>query len=220
MSVRRKVALGALGAALVGGLIYMSLDAGYSWDDLEETLLGVPGWIFIVMLLFLPPVGVPLTVFMLVVGARFGYFMGVGIASAAVFGHHLLAIGLNSVMRRWFGEAARGRDLWSRLEKKVGEDHMGKLIFLFALIPGPPYLIKLYLPLAMGVSRKLYFWCSGSAHLVGVALFVGLGRALLQGNGLLIFIFILALALLYVVVGIIRRKQTGEAEREEAKQKA
>lgn len=220
MKLSGKIGLGALGAAAVAVLVYLSLRTGYSWDDFEETLLQAPGWIFIVMLLLLPPLGVPLTIFMLVIGARFGYFNGVAIASAAVFAHHLIAIGLNSVMRRWLGESQRGRELWSRLEGMVGKDHMGKLVFLFALIPGPPYLIKLYLPLAMGVSRKLYFWCSASAHLVGLALFVGLGRALLEGNGLLISIFALALAILYVVVLLIRRKQAGDRARREAEQPA
>ena len=117
-------------------------------------------------------------------------------------------------------QSERGRELWSRLEKMVGKDHMGKLIFLFALVPGPPYLIKLYLPLAMGVSRKLFFWCSASAHLVGVALFVGLGRALLEGNELLISIFVLALAILFVGLRVIQRKQSGEKEQREAEQGA
>ncbi|MDQ8204325.1 VTT domain-containing protein [Pelagicoccus sp. SDUM812003] len=209
MSLRRKLIAGGLAALVVGVVVYALHKNGYSWKDFETMLRNAPAWIFLLLLVVLPPLGVPLSIFMLAVGARFGYFLGALTACGALVGHHLIAIWLSSAAKGLLGENVQGNRLWKRLERKVGENHGGKLVFLFAFIPGPPYWIKLYLPLAMGVSLRLYLWFSTTAHMIGVFLFVGLGSALLKGNALLVGVFLLAMVGFYLLVKWIRERQVG-----------
>lgn len=210
MNKALRIGISVAGVAAAGGGLFYLYQNGYTWDDLERVLSNAPAWIFILLLLLLPPLGAPLTIFLIAVGARLGFLDGSLLASAAIFAHHLMAVGLSALASKFFGTDGRGMDLWRRLESKVGEDHVGKLVFLFAFVPGPPYIIKLYLPLAMGVSPKLFVWMSTVAHLLGVLLFVGLGGALLAQNPKVIVAFVAALVTFAIVMGIYKRKQLKE----------
>lgn len=173
---------GVAAAAVVSGGIIAFLVYSYevSWADIRSAVRAAPAWIFILALVLAPPVGMPLSLFLLAIGARFGVPLGTVIACVAVFLHHLLALGLGNTVSRFFSANQNQTQLWEMLEKRAG-NNSEKLLFLWGLLPGLPYIVKLYLPLAMGANKKGYLIWNGAGHILGAFLFVGFGSALFEG---------------------------------------
>lgn len=164
---------------LVACGLYYGIKNPVSLREIQATIENAPGWIFLLALLVLPPLAVPLSIFLVAVGARFDFVYAAIAASLAIVAHHLIAVGISRLFSQQF-KVTRGSNLWKKLEEKTG-GNTSKLLFFWGLTPGIPYVVKLYLPLAMGVRAVPFVKWNGSGHLLGGLMFVGLGQALFQG---------------------------------------
>lgn len=201
----KRIAIGI--AALCGiGIAWYLIDRyDVSLKDAREAIDQAPAWIFLLTLLVLPPVGFPLSIFLVAAGARFGLVYGSLAAITAIVGHHLIAIGLATFFSSKKASSKRGASLWAKLERKAGSDSWKMLLF-WGLIPGPPYSVKLYLPLAMGASRTVFVkWCA-AGHLIGTIIFVGLGEAILQGQRSTLIVVVSLAIILSVGLSLFRKK--------------
>ncbi|MBC2608060.1 hypothetical protein [Pelagicoccus albus] len=153
-----------------------------TWDEFKDAVQNAPAWIFLLTLVFLPPLGLPLSIFLFAVGARFGLGVAASVACLAIVAHHVIALGLSNTVSRFVSTSQQQEGLWQKLEEKAG-GNSSKLLFLWGLLPGLPYVVKMYLPLAMGVKASPYLKWNSSGHALGAILFVGFGNAVFDGVG-------------------------------------
>lgn len=206
MKWRGKVAVAAGAAALMGAAAWIGHANGYTLEKLEADVTQAPLAIFVAALLILPPLGVPLTIILFAIGARMGIFHGSLVGCGAIVVHHFIAAGASVLVKKTGLSEGEGAEIWRHLERKFG-DHSNKLLFLFGLIPGPPYVIKLYLPLAMGARRWVFIWYSSTAHLIGAVVFVSLGGAFLKQNPWLLALLMLAVVALLAGLAALKRRE-------------
>lgn len=178
---KKKIVVATLAVAILALVIlYLNQTYDINWQDAKTSIQKAPAWIFLVTLIFLPPFGVPLSLFLFAVGARFGLWNGALIACCAIVGHHAVAIGMSRVFSQFISTNESQTGLWQKLERKAG-GNSSKLLFLWGLLPGLPYIVKLYLPLAMGVKASPYLRWNSSGHALGAVLFVAFGNAVFEG---------------------------------------
>lgn len=166
--------------AIAALAVFLHYQYGITWKDVKDEVQEAPAWIFTTSLLLLPPLGFPLSIFLFAVGARFGLWVGGALACAAIIGHHFIAFGISNTFTTLSSANDTQKGLWQSLEEKAG-GNSSKLLFLWGLLPGLPYIVKLYLPLAMGVKAAPYLWWNSSGHVLGALLFVGFGNAVFGG---------------------------------------
>lgn len=185
----RVLIVATVAAALVGTLAYLYIVQGITWEETKESVRTAPAWIFLLTLIFLPPLGLPLSIFLFAVGARFDILTGSIIACSAIVAHHLITIGLSKIAADFINFGAKGSRIWNALEVKTnGNNNM--LLFLWGLSPGLPYVAKLYVPLAMGADYKTYLKWNSAGHAIGAILFVSFGNAIFDGLGATVIVLI------------------------------
>lgn len=177
---------------MVAGLLsYLYYQYDITWEQVKESVQNAPGWIFITTLFLLPPLGLPLSLFLFAVGARFGLWIGALLACGAVVGHHFIAVAISHTFSRFFSVSQSQQKLWQTLEQKTGGNSK-KLLFLWGLLPGLPYIVKLYLPLGMGVKNSPYLRWNSAGHAIGAIMFVGFGNAVFGGLSVGVIVIIIA----------------------------
>ncbi|MDQ8181120.1 VTT domain-containing protein [Pelagicoccus sp. SDUM812005] len=182
-------------ALLVAAAVYLAIHYELSWEQVKSSVQEAPAWIFLVSLVLLPPLGLPLSLFLFAVGARFGLVLGATVACAAIVAHHGISLYLSRFVSRFVSTNKKQEGLWQTLEKKTG-GNSSKLLFLWGLLPGLPYIVKLYLPLAMGVKHSPYLRWNSAGHALGAILFVSFGNAVFQGvNAGVIIVIVVGIAL-------------------------
>ncbi|MDQ8187397.1 hypothetical protein [Pelagicoccus sp. SDUM812002] len=191
----RSIMAGAILATIVAVSVYLTFHYDITWEQVKSTVQNAPAWIFLVTLVFLPPLGLPLSIFLFAVGARFGLVLGATVACGAIIAHHLISLYLIRYISGFFSSNQNQKGLWQTLEKKSG-GNSSKLLFLWGLLPGLPYVVKLYLPLAMGVKASPYLRWNSAGHVIGAILFVSFGDAIFEGvNPGVVIVIILGIAL-------------------------
>jgi uncharacterized membrane protein YdjX (TVP38/TMEM64 family) len=163
-----------------------------------------PPALFILLYTFLPMVGFPISVFLILLGVKFGIATGLLIMFAVLPLHLLAAYG---VVHTWL------RELLLRLLKKrdlelprIPRQHSAGFSFLFMVVPGLSYSLKNYiLPLA-GVPPR-HFFLSGflAQGLMGIP-FVVAGNVAADKSAYLLAGIILLLAVGYGLLYWLRRQ--------------
>jgi len=176
-----------------------------SIDDMRRYVEKAPVWIVVFSLFLLPPLAVPISIFLIATGARFGFVQGVLLASIAIIIHHLIALGISRLLSNPNAKPSRGASLWEKLEAKTS-GHSAKLLFLWGITPGLPYSVKLYLPLAMGARPSDYVIWNGLGHVLGALMFIGLGQAIFRESSGFIIIILIAVIMLSIVITLYRKR--------------
>lgn len=183
------IASGAIALVLYAGFRY----DGWTWfsNQLHEhthpaLILG--------LFAVLPVVGFPISIFLILLGLRFGPFYGVALMAAVMPIHLLASFGLShSFLRPWMEMIAAKRRLTI---PRVPADRQLGFSFIFMAVPGLPYTMKNYLLALSGVPFRIFFpigW--GVNALLGVP-FVILGGAATR------WAIILPVALVFMAGGI------------------
>jgi len=211
MNRRRMAALAAamLGALVLGGALY-----GWLGDEIAAFLnyavsKGTHPGLFLLMFAVLPLLGFPITVFLVLIGAKFGAWAGVLIMAAGMPLHLLAAFGfansfLRPLIRRYMEKA-------NHPLPEIPPNRVGWFSVVFMAVPGLSYILKNYILAFSGVPFRWYFL---SGYLVQGAMgvpFVIAGDAVAAESLLLLAAVLAALLLIYGVVYKIRRRHTWPA---------
>ena len=124
-------------AVILGGMSHVvRLSTIHEWGE------AINGWLLILLILFLPLVGMPMSVCGIMVGAKFGAVDGMGVMAIAVAFHLSASWG---IARSWLRKPME--KLLKKTRYKMPSLQAGKyagVCLLTALIPGPSYTLKNY----------------------------------------------------------------------------
>jgi len=158
----------------------------------------LPAGGFIATFFVLPLVGVPISVFLVLAGIRFGFWGGMALATAGVFFHNFVAY---HVTHRWMREQIR--NYLKRSGRKIPvvkrENHIW-FTALFTAIHGPPYALKLYLLALSDISFCVYFWVGAPVYILFCVVPVGAGSAVRTFDPTWIYV-VLAVGMALVLAG-------------------
>jgi uncharacterized membrane protein YdjX (TVP38/TMEM64 family) len=198
-----KLVIGAalLLMAAVGLKIY-----GPEWDSdaLVNRVLGLSGSLFIAGFLILPLVGMPITIFLMATGLKFGVAMGMLVTAGCIAFHHLVAYRLTHSFFKQRVErflTRRGRHI-----PDVPKRHQVWFTVAFAAVHSLPYSAKLYLLALTNISFRIYFWLGWPTYALCSLVFVGLGQAAARPTWNWIIALILLGALLAAISHCVHKK--------------
>jgi len=159
---------------------------------------------FLLMLVFLPLVGFPISVFLVLLGVKFGAATGVLLMLAAMPVHLLVSfLAANSLLRSFVQRSLAKMDY--RLPR-IPEHNALWFSVVFMALPGLPYTVKNYaLPLA-GAPFRPYLL---SGYLVQAAMgipFVVAGNAASGKHGILLGGAVIAIIAIYAFVRRLRKR--------------
>lgn len=204
---KRWIAAGVLGAAVLAAVLL------YRWrgDDIVAWITasfsrGAPPVFFLLMFLLLPLLGFPISVFLVLLGLKFGWLWGVVILFAGIAAHLLAAFSIaNSFLRDPIQRKLV--DLGYRLPQ-VPRHRRLWFSCLFMAVPGLPYAVKNYALALCGVPFGHYFF-SGFVFqgTMGVP-FVIAGEALAAEQMLLLLLVVVGSGGLMAMIHRIKARTT------------
>lgn len=162
--------------------------------------------LFLLMFASLPLVGFPISVFLVLIGAKFGAWGGVMVVAVGMPIHLMVAfLAAHSFLRsviRWYLE---------KIDYRLPEVPQDKVIwfsYFFMAVPGLSYTLKNYALAISGVPFRHFFL---SGYLIQGAMgipFVIAGHALAGESLLLLAGVLVVLILTYLVIYKIRKRRT------------
>ena len=160
--------------------------------------------LFIALMAALPTVGFPISIFLVLVGVKFGISVGIAVA-ALILPIHMAASFLvaNSVLHPRIEGILRKRGY--RMPK-VPENRVVLFTALFVVIPGLPYAMKNYLLALAKVPFLYYLGIGWPVHLAVTIPFIGLGGSTVEMNLSLAALFVGILVGLYFLLPRIKRR--------------
>lgn len=151
----------------------------------------------IISFLFLPLLGFPFSVMLVLAGMRFGFWGGMSVAAVGVCFHNLLAY---SIVHSWFRTRMR-EWLEARGYKVPAPAARNRVWFtaLFAAVHGPPYIAKVYLLALTDIPLKIYLGIGAPVYIIFCAVPVGAGSAAFVVEPLWLYVFVAAMVALAFV---------------------
>jgi len=183
-----------------------------SRDEIIAFGRGIPAAWLIVLFLLLPLLGFPISIFLVVMGIRFGLAAGMAISAVIVFLHNLAAYHLihgffRNPVRRFVERAGYAIP-------SIPKAHRVWFTALFAAVHGPPYWVKLYLLALTDVPFRIYFWIGAPVYAAFCVVPIAAGSAVADFNATWIFALVAALIVLPLGAFWLRRRfGDGETER-------
>lgn len=174
--------------------------AAFSFIDtkaLHDWAQTVPGWLVFAFMAFLPLIGVPMSLLLIIGGARFGKTWGL-IAAAA-------SISINLLLTYWLAKFVLHKPIAAFFKKtkykmpQVPDGEYVSVSLLTALVPGLPYTPKNYLLVLAGVPLRHYFWTCLPAHFAHATLgilFGAMTKDLTKGKIIFLILYGIGLTLL------------------------
>lgn len=110
--------------------------------------------LFVFLFAILPVVGFPITVFLVLIGAKFGYYLGTLIMFLCIPVHLLASLFIaKAFVRPFINYFIKGK----YTIPSVPEHHAARFSFVFMAIPGLSYTMKNYILFLSGVPLRYYF---------------------------------------------------------------
>lgn len=163
-----------------------------------------PTTLFILLMLLLPLVGAPLSLFIFVLGVKFGVGYGILLLVLIMPFHILVAYGIARNLRQPIRNYLMNRRNFRIPE--IPEEKMAWFSFLFLAVPLLPYAAKNYaLPLT-GAPFRYCVWMNWGIQGSLSIPFVVLGKSAADMNLLLFGITLAVLAVLFVVLRRLRQR--------------
>lgn len=127
-----------------------------NWDGVMQRINRLEPALVIPAMAVLPIFGFPVSVVYLIAGARFGPLWGGVVVTIATATHLLGAFGITrSVLRR---PLQRFVDRRHKRLPEIPEDEQVSVALIAALVPGVPYVVRLYLLALADLRLRIYFW--------------------------------------------------------------
>ncbi|MGF1452875.1 MAG: hypothetical protein ACFB21_12465 [Opitutales bacterium] len=187
--------------------------ATYIWmhlpepDTFGEWLRTLPtGWVLLLFLL-LPLAGLPLSAFLVLIGFRFGWLTGSGIALGVLVLHHLLAY---FAMRGSPGAFLRRKVSWAvRDYREVSKFRQARFLATMSIFPGISFVFKLVYGASTGVPLTTYVLASVTAQMCVALPYLILGETFTGGNLVTVTSILAGILILSAVVQkVMKRKGT------------
>ncbi|KAF0094939.1 MAG: hypothetical protein E1N59_1367 [Puniceicoccaceae bacterium 5H] len=198
-----------LAAALIGLGVYLWQHHNLTEQDVQEWARSAhPLWV-IGMILVLPMFGFPISITLFITGVRFGFGWGMAIVTLVVLLQLLAALPLgrgplNRVAHKCFGDRVHALRNASTRSQAV-------ITFFTTLIPGPPYIGKIYGLAAAHVPPSIYLGIGWPIFVITAVPLVGLGGAAFNVNADRILLFVALAALLALGLHWVRKRWGGKA---------
>ncbi len=191
-----KLVIGSTAAVCAAAVVYLLL----RYDLFQRVIVmineGTPAEVFIPLMVFLPMVGVPLSLFLFVLGVKFGLVSGLLLLEAVMPVHFLLGFSLAHWVRKPienFLIQKKGYPI-----PRIPPKRLLLFSFLFLTFPAFPYAVKVYgLPLA-GAPFRYCFWFNWAVQGSLCIPFVLLGRSAADLNLVLLAVTLAVFGVLFV----------------------
>lgn len=148
---------------------------GLGKDKALDWVKGLPTSGFVVAFVILPLWGVPISLFLVLAGLKFGLAKGLVMAAGCMFFHNVVAY--------WFTHSFL-KDRIKRFLKDIGYNipHVPKrhqiwFTAAFTGIPGIPYAPKLYLLALTNIPFRIYLWIGWPIYSLSNIVYIGLAGA-------------------------------------------
>lgn len=201
-----KIAIVLVGVA-AGAWYFHTHRENLSREAIIEFGRGLPAVWLIVLFLFLPLLGFPISIFLVLVGIRFGFAGGMAISAVVVFFHNLAAYRLAHGLFR-----LRVRHFMERVGyaiPPIRKEHRAWFTALFAAVHGPPYAVKLYLLALTDIPFRIYFWVGAPIYAAFCMIPVAAGSAVAELNTIWISVIVAVLVILPLAGYWLRRRFGG-----------
>ncbi len=194
---------------LIAALFYVQKDAVSSLHDYLQN--NVNPFVFLLLMLVLPIIGAPLSLFVLLIGIKFGILGGL-VLTGLLMGLHMICTYyvVHSFLRGWIIKLLKRLKLPSYPSKRtLNTWHL----VIFMLIPGLPYTIKNNLLALSGIEFKRYLLINWTTQYPLSIPLVLAGAAVIEMNPLTISV-VLMLLILVVFLQQYARRKFGESHEE------
>jgi uncharacterized membrane protein YdjX (TVP38/TMEM64 family) len=177
--IARIARIAALGI-VVALLIYFYYRGDLTQENLKRIAAALPTSLFLPAFLVLPLCGVPINIFLLASGMKYGFAISIAIAAVGMGMQTLAAWHLaHSLFREklteWLSE--------TRFElPTIPEQHQIWVTTVFVTIPGIPYAVKLYSLALTNLPFRRYFLIVWLVHVINAIPFIGIGIAAINVN--------------------------------------
>ena len=204
--MQNKLLVGIIAAAVVGCLVlafYLMIRFNLIQQATEIINKSTPAPLFLLLMLVLPLFGVPLSVFIFVLGVKFGIGYGILLLEIIMPLHILASYLIARTVRQPIKNFLVNRKNYHIPE--IPENKVAVFSFLFLAVPVLPYAAKNYiLPLA-GVPFRYCMWLNWVIQGTLSIPFVILGKSTADMNLLLFGITLGVLAVLFMGLRRLRR---------------
>jgi uncharacterized membrane protein YdjX (TVP38/TMEM64 family) len=200
----KRLLLIAIGAALLAVVIYIVWEYDtVGWLGYVVNKKTPPG-LFVALMAFLPCIGFPIIIFLVLAGVKFGLVGGILIAAITLPVHLLVSFFLgHSVLRPRLERLLRKQ---SYTLPEIPQTRVVPFLVLFVGIPSLPYAMKNYLLALADVPFRYYFGVSLSVNLLLSLPIIGLGEAAAELNLWLLLLFVAILLLGYFAILRLKRQ--------------
>ncbi len=198
------VMAGTAGIVLLTAALYLVYH--YELANILKEYLSqrMPPGIFLFLMLVLPLVGVPISIFLVLVGIKFGIVEGALLSAVIMCCHMAITYYLvHSFMRKWLTSLLAHYNL---PVPKLRGDKKRRHAFIFMLIPGLPYTVKNYVLALAEIGFAPYMTINWTAQF-GLSLpFIILGSAVMEMNLKILMMAIALLSAGYLLQYYLRKK--------------
>lgn len=181
---------------LAGGAVYLLLAFDLFHQVTSLVNENTPPALFIGLMAVLPMAGVPLTLFLLFLGAKFGVGTGLLILEALLPFQMAAAYVLSRAVRNPLVDYLVNRRHY-RIPV-VPDHHELMFSFFFITFPGIPYAVKLYLLPLAGVKFRYCVWLNWALNGILCIPFVLLGKSAMDLNVEMFVVTLVFFAVLFV----------------------
>jgi uncharacterized membrane protein YdjX (TVP38/TMEM64 family) len=193
---------------IAAGVASLLLFTEFGWHDLVAVIESLNAPLLIALMCVLPLGGFSITVFYLVVGARFGPLLGgaivAGTTAMHLIGSHLIA---RTFLR---GPLQRMLQRHHRHVPSIPAGENAAIALMISLVPGPPYFARNYLLALSGVPFVVYFWICLVVYVARsyVTLFLGdlAGAPDRRTLVILVVVYVLKLSVCGYIIWRLRRR--------------
>jgi len=176
---RRWIITGAVALVLAAaGLILYPQGAHLSREDFVALGERLPGWLLLLAFLILPLFGAPISLFLLVVGIRFGFGWGTLVTAVAMGFHHFASFKISHGLFR--ERLLRWCQTKGYTIPPIDPRHHALFAAVFAALHGPPYMVKLYLIALSDIPLRTSLWVGAPVYLVFSLPLIAFGNAFLD----------------------------------------
>jgi uncharacterized membrane protein YdjX (TVP38/TMEM64 family) len=164
----------------------------------------VDPFLFLLLMLILPILGVPFSAFLVLVGMKFGLPRGLFFTALLMLIHMAITYFLvHSFLRNWILKLLKKLNLPDSFERKIASRWH---LFFFMLVPGLPYAIKNFLLALSGLPLGPYLMINWLAQFGLSVPFIITGTAIIELNPVIISSAVLLLIMVLLIQSYAKRK--------------
>jgi len=178
-AVGKKIAALFMVLTAAGGGVYFFFFSPASLETLSAYLLEETNrYVFLLLMALFPLLGLPISVFLVLIGVIFGIGKGIVLASGVTLFHLVVSYGiahsmLHPLLVRILHNSAVP-------VPRLPEEKRKRISFIFMVVPGLPYALKNYVLAMADIPFPQYLVIGWLAHLIVNTPFIVLGRGLVR----------------------------------------